>query len=148
MRKLLLLAVLVSSVFAASASARGNSGYSNNYDSGYDQGYDDAQDDATDWEDHNLPDPQYDTPNTASAFCGPHTLYMDGNANIIIVDGQIWHLVGGDAKTTADGDTMYMSHYIQSVKSSGSVASIGVTERDKKFMLTLPHSPVYSCHKS
>lgn len=145
MRKLLLLAVLVSSVFASTATARGNSDYSNNYDSGYDQGYDDAEDDATDWDDHLLPSPQHDSQSASLAMCGPHTLYMDGSANTVTVDGDTWYLVDGDIRSDGAGDRLISTHYVRSEKTSNKVLSVGVMEKTKAVMLLIPDSDVYYC---
>lgn len=147
MRKLLLLAMLVSSVFASTATARGNSDYSNNYDSGYDQGYDDAEDDATDWEDHLLPSPNHDTQSSALAMCGPHTLYMDGASSSITVDGETWYLVDGDVRPDGSGDRLISTHYVKSASTSYNAVTIGITEKSKAFMLIIKDSPVYNCKK-
>lgn len=145
MRKLLLLAVIMSSVFAHTATARGNSGYSNGYDSSYDQGYNDAEDDATDWEDDMLPSPQHDTQNAAVAMCGPHTLYMDATSNVAVVDGETWYLVDGDVRPDGFGDRLITSHYVKSAETSQNAVTIGVLEKSKKFMLIIKDSPVYNC---
>jgi len=145
MRIKLLVAVAVALCFNGTALARFGSNVQNSYDSAYQQGYDDAQDDATDWEDDNLPSPEHDSQDTIGAICGPYTLYMDGMSNSITVNGVTWKLVDGEEKSNGLGDTLVMTHYIKSVNTPDTVASIGVTVNTREFMLLMPNSPVYKC---
>lgn len=135
MRKLLLLAVSVSLVFTASTMARGNhnNAVQNNQ---YNEQYGAAENDATDWDDHTVPDPQYDSQAASLAMCGKHTVFINQDDNILTVDGITYKLVGSDYRQT-DTDVALIDHYTVTGKPSDTIASLMVFQKTKEVLFYL-----------
>lgn len=116
MRKLLLLAMSVSLVLATPVMARGNmQSYANDtskYQSYASTDNNSSDEDATDWEDHTVPDPQYDSQGASLSMCGKHTVFLNQDDNVLTVDGLTYKLLGVDYRETGDGDVALIDHYM------------------------------------
>lgn len=145
MRKLLLLAVSVSLVFTASTMARGihNSAPQNNQ---YSEQYD-SDDDGTDWEDHTLPSPKYDSQSSSFSMCGNHTVFMNQDDNVLTVDGITYQLMGTDYRKT-ENDVALIDHYVLNRNNPDKLVSLMVFQKSKQVLFYKNgESHSVSCHK-
>lgn len=138
MRKLLLLAVSVSLVFTASSMARSDfKNYAENtskYSEQYDNSDDSSENDATDWEDHTVPDPQYDSQSMALAICGQHAVFINDDNFTAVIDGVKYKLLGTDYRQTVDNDVALIDHYVRN-NNPKTMVSIMVLQKSKQISL-------------